>query len=323
MARHAFGEHHRKGIGLRGLFRMFSDDATARTWIESIVWPDGPHCPRCGLFNVQSEIAYRTMTHRCRECEGKPLFSVKTGTVMQLIKLGYRTWAVAAHMVRKNPNGVSSMKLHRDLDVTQKSAWHLAHRLRKTHEADVPIFHGSVGAAETCCGGKERNRHSKKKLRAGRGTVGKMSVARIRDRATNEIRARVVAKIDAETLHDFVKKDTVKDTTACIDEAPAYCEIDRNRETVNRSSGDLVNDMAHTNGMESFRAMLKRGHNGIYHKFSRKHLDRYVTELARRHNVWEQGMIVQMVALVWGTTGKRPRYRVLTADNGLHSGVQS
>ena len=144
MPHKAPGKSHREGISLTKLIRMFPDDAMARKWIEAVVWPDGPTCPRCGSFNVQSGIKHKSMTHRCRDCEGKPRFSVKTGTVMQSSKLGYQTWALAAYLVTTNLKGVSSMKLHRDLEITQKSAWHLAHRLRKAYEAGHPLFAGPV-----------------------------------------------------------------------------------------------------------------------------------------------------------------------------------
>ena len=132
MAHTAPGKSDREGIGLVKLIRMFPDDDTARKWFESKVWPLGPYCPRCGLFDVQCGIKHRTMTHRCRDCEGKPRFSLKTGNIMEGSKLGYQTWAIAIYLVMTNLKGVSSMKLHRDLEITQKSAWHLAHRLRES-----------------------------------------------------------------------------------------------------------------------------------------------------------------------------------------------
>ena len=138
MAYKAPGKAHRNGLSLKRLFRMFPDDEAARKWIKNIVWPDGLRCPICDTDNVQSNIKHKSMTHRCRECEGKPRFSVKTGTVMQSSKLGYQTWAIAACLVTTNLKGVSSMKLHRDLEITQKSAWHLMHRLRKTYDLGFP-----------------------------------------------------------------------------------------------------------------------------------------------------------------------------------------
>ena len=122
MAQKAPGRNYREGISLIQLLRMFPDDQTAEKWFESKVWPDGPYCPHCGSFNVQSGIKHKSMTHRCRDCLNRPMFSLKTGNVMQGTKLGYQTWAVAIYLVTTGLKGVLSMKLHRDLEITQKSA---------------------------------------------------------------------------------------------------------------------------------------------------------------------------------------------------------
>ncbi len=121
------------------LIKMFPNDEKAREWFEKLIWPDGPKCPYCGSGDVQSNIKHHSMTHRCRVkgCDGKKkMFSLKIGTVMQGSKLGYQDWAVAIHLLTTSLKAVSSMKLHRDIGVTQKTAWHLAHRLRKAHELD-------------------------------------------------------------------------------------------------------------------------------------------------------------------------------------------
>ena len=182
MTHTAPGKAHREGISLVKLMKMFPDDRAARKWFESKIWPDGPYCPRCGSLDVQHSISHKTMTHRCRDCNGKPRFSLKTGNIMEGSKLGYQTWAIAIYLLMTNLKGVSSMKLHRDLEITQKSAWHLAHRLRKAFEAGEALFSGPAEADESYWGGKERNKHAHKKLRAGRGTAGKVPVAGIRDR---------------------------------------------------------------------------------------------------------------------------------------------
>ena len=156
MAHKAPGKSHREGISLKKLMAMFPDDEAARVWFEKRMWPDGPYCPRCGSFNVQAGIKHKTMTHRCRDCEGKPRFSLKTGNIMEGSKLGYQTWAIALYLVATNLKGVSSMKLRRDLEITQKSAWHLAHRIRKTFESGNPLFAGPVEADETYIGGKRK-----------------------------------------------------------------------------------------------------------------------------------------------------------------------
>lgn len=324
MTQKALGKSHRRGISLVKIMNMFPDNDSARKWIERIVWPDGPKCPHCGTNNVQSSIKHKSMTHRCRECEGKPRFSVKTGTVMQSSKLDYRTWAIAAYLVTINIKGISSMKLHRDLEITQKSAWHLAHRLRKAYEVGTPIFSGPVEVDETYMDGKRKNMSlSKRKTMTGRGAVGKTAVVGAKDRDTNQVNAKVITSTDSETLQGFIADNAGCGTIVCTDEARAYSGL-RNVEhlTVNHSAGQYVHGEAHTNGIESFRSMLKRGHKGIYHKMSPKHLQRYVNEFSGRHNVRCNHTLTQMTCLVKGMNGKRLRYSELIADNGLQSGAR-
>ena len=317
------GKSERRGISLVKMMPMFPDNDSARKWIEGIVWPDGPKCPHCGTDNVQSGIKHKSMTHRCRECEGKPRFSVKTGTVMQSSKLNYKTWAIAAYLVTTNIKGISSMKRHRDLEITQKSAWHLAHRLRRAYEVGSPLFFGPVEVDETYMGGKRRNMpSSKRKTMTGRGAVGKTAIFGAKDRDTNKVNSKVITSTNTETLQEFVADNVAPDAKVYTDEASAYTRMPFDHETVNHSAGQYVHDEAHTNGIESFWSLLKRGHKGIYHKMLPKHLQRYVAEFAGRHNVRENHTITQMACLVKDMNGKRLRYRELIKDNGLESGAR-
>lgn len=317
MAQKAPGKSHRKGISLTKLMRMFPNDEAARVWFEGKIWPDGPYCPRCGSVNIQFPTKHRTMTHRCRDCPKRSDFSLKTGNLMEGSKLGYQTWAIAVYLVTTSLKGVSSMKLHRDLEITQKSAWHLAHRIRKAlADGAVLPFAGPVEADETYLGGKRKNMpNRRRKELTGRGAVGKTAVVGTKDRETNQVAAQTVARTDAPHLAGFVATKARDGATVYTDDAAAYNALDPwyDHKSVNHSANEYVRGAAHTNGMESFWSMLKRGYQGTFHHFSPKHTDRYVAEFAGRHNMRDADTADQMGIVAADMVGKRLRYRDLVA----------
>ena len=312
MAQSGPGKSFREGITLVEIFRMFPDDEAAERWFVEARWPDGPWCPHCGSVNVQSGARHKSQPYRCRGCRKR--FSVKTGTAMHDSKLGLQVWAIATYLMTTGIKGTSSMKLHRDLGVTQKTAWHLAHRLRETwqDESGDAGFAGPVEADETYIGGKRKNMpKAKRETLTGRGAVGKAAVVGVKDRATNRVVARSVTATDKPTLQGFVAEHATPGAKVFTDDASAYEGLPFDHEAVCHSAGEYVRGMAHTNGVESFWSMLKRGYHGTFHHFSEKHLDRYVGEFAGRHNDRSKDTLDQMQAIVRGLVGKRLQYRDL------------
>ena len=311
MACNAPGKHYRKGLTLVQILRMFPDDAIAEAWFVKTRWPNGVRCPHCDSDNIQSGASHPTMPFRCRKCRKR--FSVKTGTVMQASNLGYQVWALAGYLMSTNLKGVSSMKLHRDLGVSYRTAWHLAHRLRETWQRDSAPFSGPVEVDETYIGGKRKNMpKAQRKAFTGRGAAGKTAIVGAKDRETNQVTARAVPATDTPTLQGFVRDAAKPGAKVYTDDAAAYRGMGGfKHEAVNHSAGEYVRDQAHTNGIESFWAMLKRGDQGTFHHLSAKHLDRYVTEFAGRHNDRRADTIDQMQAMVAGMVGKRLMYSEL------------
>ena len=315
MAQKAPGKSHRKGISVKKLGDMFPDNEKSRKWLEAQIWPHGPYCPHCGSFNVQCDIKHNTMTHRCRDCPNRPQFSLKTGNVMQSSNLGYRDWAIAIYLLTTNLKGVSAMKLHRELEIAYTTAWHLAHRLRAAFEdGEMPKMNGPVEVDETHIGGKRKNMpKARRKEMSGRGAVGKATVIGVKDRETNKVVARKIETADRETLHGIAEGATAETAQVYTDDARAYVGMNRDHESVNHSAGEYVRGMAHTNGIESFWSMLKRGYQGTFHHFSEKHLDRYVTEFSGRHNIRNADTEDQMAIIARQSVGKRVRYRDLVS----------
>ena len=299
---------------------MFPDDAAGEAWFTRLRWPDG--VVHCGSDKV-SRSSHRSMPYRCRGCDKR--FSVKHGTVMEGSKLGYRVWAVAVYLMTTNIKGLSSMKLHRDLGITQKTAWFLAHRIREAWNDDggEPLFVGPVEADETYIGGRESNKHAHKKLHAGRGTVGKIAVAAVKDRNTGQVAAQVVEDTTAPTLTGVVSATVAAGAEVFTDEARSYrplASMGYAHSSVAHSLGQWVDGMAHTNGVESFWSMLKRGYHGTYHHMSSEHLFRYVNEFSGRHNQRPLGTDEQMAAIAQSMVGRRLRYQELVAsptNNGV------
>ena len=280
-------------------------------------------CPRCGSIRTH-EAKHPKSSYRCTDC--RSYFSVKTGTALEWSRISLRKWVFAIYLEVTSHKGVSLMKLHRDIKVTQKTAWFMLHRLREVWAKDkADNFSGSVEVDETYMGGKRRNMSNAKRKELAdtcRRTVGKVAVVGTKGRASNHLAAKVVESTDKPTLQGFVVEHTPPGATVYSDEASAYEGLPFEHASVKHSVAEYVRGMAHTNGMESFWSMLKRAHMGTFHKLSPKHLDRYVREFAGKHNIRDADTLAQMVTMSAGLIGRRLMYGQLIENSWIRRRAQ-
>ena len=310
-------------MSLIELMTMVPTEEAATTWFENVLWPNGRCCGHCGSVNTREVPHAKPMPYWCPAC--RSYFSVRTGTAIARSNVPLRKWVIAIYLCLTSLKSVSSMKLHRDLGVSQKTAWFMLHRLREAWAEQLPgAFTGPVEADETFVGGKAKNMHAvKRKQLTGRGGADKTAVAGVKDRATGRVRASVVERVDGPTLTGFVENHAAQDAIVYTDEATAYESLPFNHATVKHSLSEYVKGEVHTNGIESLWSMLKRAHMGTFHKLSPKHLDRYVQEFAGKHNMRNSGTLAQMRTTAARLIGRNLLYRDLVAKNGLSSGARS
>ena len=289
-------------MSLLELFQLFHSDEAAEEWFIQQRWPDGMRCPRCEGERVARRGNHLTQPYHCLDC--MRFFSIKTGTFMHSSKIGYQRWAIAIFLMMSSKKGISSVKLHEDLKISQPSAWHMAHRIRHAmdNSDDLELFEGPVEVDETFVGGRARSQTFERKKR-----LKQTPVIGILDRATNRVAAQVIGGRYGAILRGFVYRHTKPSTKVHTDEASGYRGLRRPHFTVNHSEKQY----GPTNAIESLWAVLKRGHMGVYHKMSPKHLPRYIVEFEERHNLRPLRVIDRMSTVVRRGVGKQLRYKDL------------
>jgi transposase-like protein len=295
---------------------MFADETKTREWLESKLWPDGPVCPHegCGCMDVYNLAKTRPGLYKCRMC--KKQFTVRIGTIMEESKIPIWKWLVVIHLMTSSKKGVSSHQIAREVGVTQKSAWFMNHRIREAmkQEPMASLLEGKDEVDETYVGGKPRKGTGPDKR--GRGTK-KTPVLVLVERDGNGIQCKPLKNVDGKTLKGEIAMNVAKESVIITDENSAYKGVGEQFEggqlTVNHSAGEYARKNAHglnvhTNTAESFFALLKRGHYGIFHQLSKKLLFRYCSEFSFRWAFRKVSDGERMVAAILGIVGKRLMY---------------
>ena len=304
-----------KILSLFCLTEKFPDEASVVKFFEDHRWGgELPCCPRCdGQDTIPRPERHG---HFCRPC--RRAFTVRTGTIFEESRLPLRKWLFAMYILQTARKGVSSLQLSKELKVTQKTAWFMLHRLREAC-GDKVMLSGDVEIDETYIGGLEKNKHEFQKRRAGRGGVGKAAVVGLRERGVGgRTLAMHVPDTTKKTLHAAVRDNVARGSVLFTDENPVYKSLDGEdymHHAVNHSANEYVRLMAHTNGIESVWAVMKRGIRGVYHQVSHKHLDKYVGEFTFRLNEGNVRIdtIDRLASLVSASAGKRMTYERLIA----------
>jgi transposase-like protein len=302
------------------LLKIYTDENAAREHLESLNWPDGPICPHCGTVNEATKLAGKSTrpgVYKCRPCQ-KP-FSVTVGTLFERSKIKLNDWVHAVDLYTASKKGFSAHQLHRTLNVTYKTAWFMAMRIREAMAPNMKAgpLGGSgkiVEADTTYVGGKEANKHRSKRNSKNIGGMGKQIVHTLVERK-GKARSNHIANISSKTLRPILVEQVSRKSSLMTDTAGGYMDVGKEferHEMVDHGAGEYVRGDAHSNTVEGYFSIFKRGIYGVYHHISEAHLKRYLAEFDFRYNERSAlGVTDAMRAetALKGIVGKRLMYR--------------
>lgn len=299
----------------------FIDTNKAREWLERELWSDGRPCPHCGVVDASTKIGGTTARpglYMCNACRKQ--FTVTVGTLYERSKIPLNKWLAATHLMMASKKGISALQIGRMLGLSKKTAWFLCHRIRESLRETEPSLLGGEGmtveADETYVGGKEKNKHRSQRDAKHIGGVGKEMVFSLVERQ-GRVRSHHLASINATNLRPLLEEQLAdaSKTHLMTDGEGQYRIIGpmfKSHQVVNHGIGEYVRGDAHTNTIEGYFSILKRGIVGTYHHVSGEHLKRYLAEFDFRYNNREAlgiGDRERMVKSIAGIVGKRLTYR--------------
>jgi transposase-like protein len=301
---------------------IFNDEEAARKHLEAVRWPEGPYCPFCGQFDTVKPLGGKSMGagwYHCSYCRDK--FTVRVGSIFERSKIPLHQWLQGFYLMASSKKGMSAHQLHRTLRVTYKTAWFMAHRIREAMRNDKAVPLGGTGkvveADETYYGSQDKPRVSKHRkgrpfTRGGKSSPGqKRAIVALVER-DGEARTFHVAVADLATVANIVNKNIGKESRLHTDESKLYTHLGRRfaeHGTIKHSFGEYVRGDIHTNTVEGYFSIFKRGMSGIYQHCAEKHLHRYLAEFDFRYNARKITDTERAAKAILWSAGKRLRYQ--------------